>query len=193
MRTAPMMTARAYTITVIIMYDVSGQTDYPPPHRDLSPVPNQHGSLYPCGDDSCCLPAKCVKSLCTRNDDGTIEHSDRCRSYTVPPAGRRAHIAGCDERHAEFIGCLLPQPDPPAAPPAGTDPPTDWLMVWMSGYLAGYATGYDHGHDDGEREYGETLADALAPMRRAAAHGIDVAIARGAWQEQQRRMKGGGA
>lgn len=69
-------------------------------------------------------------------------------------------------------------------------PPADWLMVWMSGYLAGYATGYDHGHEDGEQEYGATLAEALAPMRRAAAHGIDVNIARAAWQSQRDRETG---
>lgn len=80
--------------------------------------------------------------------------------------------------------------DPPADPRWPADPPADWLMAWASGWLAGYATGYDHGHDDGEHEYGATLAAALTPMRRAAAHGIDVAMARGAWQQQQKRMGG---
>lgn len=99
---------------------------------------------------------------------------------------RVRHIAGCDEQHAEFMGCLLPlEPAPPA------EPDTDWLMAWASGWLAGYATGYEHGHEDGEREYGESLAEALTPMRRAAAHGIDVALAREAWGEHQRRKRGG--
>lgn len=73
------------------------------------------------------------------------------------------------------------------------DPPADWLMAWASGWMAGYATGHDHGVEDGEQRAAADLAAALDPMRRAAAHGIDVAIARGAWQQHQRRMGGGGA
>lgn len=70
------------------------------------------------------------------------------------------------------------------------DPPADWLMAWASGWMAGHATGYEHGHEDGQQQYAGTLADALRPMRRAAAHGIDVAIARGAWEQHRRRMGG---
>ncbi len=79
----------------------------------------------------------------------------------------------------------------PADPRWPSDPPAWWLEAWAAGWLAGHATGYEHGVDEGYAEYGAVLADALKPMRRAAAHGIDVALAREAWAEHQRRMRGG--
>lgn len=137
------------------------------------------------------MPADCMVHGCTRlNARSVIEHKPTCPHYDLHAPARAREVFLCEKcggsHPTEYERTIC------ARPPAA-DPPADWLMVWMSGYLAGYATGYDHGHEDGEHEYGATLADALAPMRRAAAHGIDVAIARGAWQEQQRRMGGAAA
>ncbi len=111
-----------------------------------------------------------------------------------PPTDWHALRMEAQETHRRICNGDDPQHHPECPyfhddPPA--EPDTDWLMAWASGWLGGYATGYDHGHQDGEREYGESLAEALTPMRRAAAHGIDVALAREAWAEHQRRMRGG--
>ena len=85
----------------------------------------------------------------------------------------------------------VPIPDvwPLDADPWPNDPPGWWLAAWAAGWMAGHATGFEHGVDAGYAEYGAVLADALKPMRRAAAHGIDVALARRAWENH--RVRGG--
>lgn len=140
---------------MIIVYDVSGQSDYPPPHRDGAP-----GATAPL--------APGARPVAEREESGFLVRE---------PA---APVERCHHGYATAVcgPCFRGEDGPPA----------EWLMVWVSGYLGGYATGYDHGHEDGDREHGEQLAEALDPMRRAAAHGIDVALARGAWQQHQRRM-----
>lgn len=99
----------------------------------------------------------------------------------------RGICAGSDVHHPECASYTVVQPRTPSYEDG---PPADWLMVWMSGWMSGYATGYDHGHADGEQEYGAQLQAALQPMRRAAAHGIDVMTARRAWENQRRAGHG---
>lgn len=87
-----------------------------------------------------------------------------------------------------------PPPQASGDPRWPADPPAWWLEAWAAGWMAGYATGHEHGTEAGYVEYGAVLADALRPMRRAAAHGIDVALARRAWENQrEREHREGGA
>lgn len=158
---------------MIIVYDI------PVPNGPAPGAPRatlRAGKVYcgHCGHASCLMSISSVSSACVECPGGEC-NTDR------PPAA--APVERCHHGYATAVcgPCYRGEDGPPA----------EWLAVWASGYLGGYATGYDHGHEDGDREHGERLAEALNPMRRAAAHGIDVALARGAWQQHQRRMGGG--
>lgn len=149
--------------------------------------------------DSSDIPDIHARCNCSRRDGTQFVHSEWCAATLPPPAppavGVRPPACQCGvsrgdyTAHAEWCpSYTLVHPRTPSY-----DPPADWLMAWASGWMAGYATGHEHGTQDGEQHAAADLAAALDPMRRAAAHGIDVAIARGAWEQHQRRMGGGTA
>ena len=124
-----------------------------------------------------------------------VEDGERPLGYGC--AGEQAGICSGGPAHHPECPDFRPRPrntvtlefDPPADPRWPTDPPAWWLEAWAAGWMAGHATGFEHGVDAGYAEYGAVLADALKPMRRAAAHGIDVALARRAWENH--RVRGG--
>jgi hypothetical protein len=165
---------------VIIMYDIQGQQDIVDHERLCSGGPVHH--------PDCPLtppPASGARGtfLCFTCNAGHATEDER-RTCTGPPA---APVERCHHGYATAVcgPCYRGEDGPPA----------EWLMVWFAGHLAGYATGYEHGYADGEQEYGSSLQEALAPMRRAAAHGIDVRMARAAWESQRARehqLGGGG-
>lgn len=180
-----MIASSTITITVIIVYDRSDVTDYRcqseaphGPHDITRSWPGKYrcpGNL-PSGPPP--MPADCMVHGCTRlNARSVIEHKPTCAHYELhtPPARCNPATCGGGPQCTENV---------PATPPAA------WLEAWMSGYLSGYGNGLEDGTDAGYEEYGTVLAEALSPIKKAAARGIDMMMARRAWENQRRAEHG---
>jgi hypothetical protein len=188
---------------VIIMYDIQGQQDIvdherlcsggPVHHPDCPLAPPPASGAPTERADDFLSPVHCGDSATHQPHRWGGPAQVYCCGSNWPPdpalkgTVREAPVERCHHGYATAVcgPCYRGEDGPPA----------EWLMVWFAGHLAGYATGYEHGQADGEQEYGSSLQEALAPMRRAAAHGIDVRMARAAWESQRARehqLGGGG-
>lgn len=111
------------------------------------------------------------------HDHHTREQLNACEAF------RGADVQGMTDReYADHVARVVTPVDPPAA----------WLSAWMAGYLSGYANGHDDGVDVGYGEYAAVLGEALSPIKKAAVRGIDMMMARRAWENQRRADHGQG-